>query len=41
MTSASRLHRREDAARQQRDGFACASNGVKPALPKGAIHPHD
>jgi hypothetical protein len=41
MTSAPRLHRREDAARQQRDGLAFASNGMMPALPQGAIHHHD
>ncbi|MGN6152045.1 MAG: hypothetical protein ACTHOH_08565 [Lysobacteraceae bacterium] len=41
MTSASCLHRREDASRPQRDDFACASNGTKPALPQGAIHHHD
>ena len=41
MTPASCLHRREDASRQQRDGFACVPNGMKARLPQGAIHHHD
>ena len=41
MTPAACLHRREDAARQQRDAFARASKGMTRALTQGAFHPHD